>query len=184
MDQGKINVRYAKAFFSLAKEKGLMTALQQDVATVAAVSASSKDFLRLIDSPVIATSGKIKAIKGIFQDKVNALTLNFLVLITQNRREKQIPSIFRDLGDMYRKSMGISSAVLTTARELDASLVEQIRKELESVSGTKVELSQQIDPQLIGGFVLRLDDQQYDASVSTQLKKIKESLLHTEMKNQ
>lgn len=184
MDQSKINVRYAKAFFSMAQEKGLMEALQQDVATIAALSAESNDFLRLIDSPVIATSEKIKAVKTIFQDKVNALTLNFLVLITQNRREKHIPSIFRDLGDMYRKSLGISSALLTTARELDAALVEEIRKELESVSGTKVELSQQIDPDLIGGFVLRLEDQQYDASVSTQLKKIRESLLHTEIKNQ
>jgi F-type H+-transporting ATPase subunit delta len=161
----------------------MIAALQEDVATVAAVCSSSSDFLRLIDSPVISTSGKIKAMKSIFQGKVNDLTLNFLVLITQNRREKQIPSIFRDLGDMYRKSLGISTALLTTARELDASLVEQIRKELESVSGTKVELSQQIDPQLIGGFVLRMDDLQYDASVSTQLKKIKESLLHTELKN-
>ncbi|MGE5393251.1 MAG: ATP synthase F1 subunit delta [Candidatus Saccharibacteria bacterium] len=184
MDQSKINVRYAKAFFSLAQEKAMMAALQQDMATISAVSASSTDFLRLIESPVIATSEKIKAIKSIFQDKVNALTLNFLVLITRNRREKHIPSIFRDLGDMYRKSIGISSALLITAREMDTDLVEQIRKELESISGTKVELSQQIDPQLIGGFVLRLDDQQYDASVSTQLKKIKESLLLTEMKNQ
>ncbi|HLN74251.1 MAG TPA: ATP synthase F1 subunit delta [Prolixibacteraceae bacterium] len=183
MDQSKINVRYAKAFFSLAQEKGLMAALQQDVQTVSAVCASSADFNRLIDSPVISTSGKVKAIKSIFQDKVNALTLNFLALITQNRREKHMPSIFRDLSDMYRKSLGISSAVLTTARELDASLVEQIRKELETLSGNKVELSQQIDPQLIGGFVLRVDDKQYDASVSTQLKRIKESLLHTELKN-
>lgn len=183
MDQSKINVRYAKAFFSLAKEKGLMDALQQDVTTVATVCASSADFNRLIDSPVISTSAKVKVIKTIFQDKVNPLTLNFLALITQNRREKHLPDIFRDLGDMYRQSLGISSAVLTTARKLDDSLVEQIRKELETLSGHKVELSQQIDPQLIGGFVLRVDDQQYDASVSTQLKKIKESLLHTELNN-
>lgn len=183
MDQSKINVRYAKAYFSLAMEKGLTDALQQDVATVAAICASSADFNRLIDSPVISTSAKVKVIKNIFQDKVNPLTLKFLALITQNRREKHMPSIFRDLGDMYRKSLGISLALLTTASELDASLVEQIRKELETLSGNKVELSQEIDPSLIGGFVLRVDDKQYDASVSTQLKKIKESLLHTELKN-
>lgn len=183
MDQSKINVRYAKAFFSLAKEKGLMAELQQDVTTVGAVCASSADFNRLIDSPVISTSAKVKVIKTIFQDKVISLTLNFLALITQNRREKHIPDIFRDLGDMYRQSLGISSAVLTTAKKLDDSLVEKIRKEVETISGNKVELSQQIDPKMIGGFVLRVDDQQYDASVATQLKKIKETLLHTELKN-
>lgn len=182
MDQSKINVRYAKAFFSLAKEKGLIASLQEDVATISAVCASSADFNRLIDSPVLSTSAKVKTIKSIFENKINPLTLNFLALITQNKREKHIPSIFRDLDQMHRQSLGISSAVLTTAKELDAPLVEQIRKEVESVSGTKVELSQKIDPSLIGGFVLRVDDKQYDASVSTQLKRIKESLLQTELK--
>lgn len=184
MDQSKINVRYARAFFSLAVEKGLLAVLQEDMATVSSVCESSSDFNRLIDSPVIATSGKVKAIRSIFEGKVNPLTLNFLVLITQNMRERYIPSIFRDLGEMYRKSLGISSAVITTASAIDASLVEQIRKELETVSGGKVELSQTIDPDLIGGFVLRMDDKQYDASVSTQLKRIKEALLQTEMKRE
>lgn len=184
MDQSKINVRYARAFFSLAKDKGLMSALQEDMATVSAVCESSQDFNRLIDSPVIATSQKVKAIKSIFEGKVNPVTVDFLVLITQNRREKFIPSIFRNLAAMYRKSLGIRSAILTTAEVLDASLAEQIRKELETTLGGHVELSQRIDPDLIGGFVLRLDDRQYDASVSTQLKKMKDRLLHTELKRE
>lgn len=182
MDQSKINVRYAKAIFSLAKEKGLITVLQNDAVTVSAVCQSSSDFGLFIDSPVIPTSGKVKAIKSIFEGKVNPLTLNFLVLITENKREKFIPSIFRDLDSLIRKSQGISTALLTTAKQMDASVVDQIRKDLEIFTGGKVELSQTIDPDLIGGFTLRVDDQQYDASVSTQLKKIKETLLHTELK--
>ena len=182
MDQSKINVRYAKALFSYVQEKGLIAVFKSDAATVMAVCQSSSDFNLFIESPVIPTSGKIKAIKSIFEGKVDPVTLNFLVLITENKREKYIPSIFRNLEDLYRKSEGISSAVLTTAREMDQSVVDQIRQELESVSGGKVELSQTIDPDLIGGFVLRVDDRQYDASVSTQLKRIKETLLHTELK--
>jgi len=182
MDQSKINVRYAKAFFSLAKEKGLTDVLQQDAETVSTVCSSSQDFNILLDSPVIPTSGKIKAIKGIFEGKVHDYTLKFLVMITQNRREKFIPSIFRDLIDLYSKSQGISTAVLTTARPLEQAIVDQIIKELENITAGKVKLSQQIDPGLIGGFVLRVDDKQYDASVSTQLKKIKDTLLQTELK--
>ena len=182
MDQSKINVRYAKAFFSLAKEKGLTDVLQQDAETVSAVCSSSSDFNILLNSPVIPTSGKVKAITGIFEGKVHAYTLKFLVMITQNRREMYIPSIFRDLIDLYRKSQGISSAVLTTARALDKAIIDQIISELEKISGGKVELSQSIDPELIGGFVLRVDDRQYDASVATQLKKIKQTLLDTELK--
>lgn len=182
MDQSLINVRYAKAFFSLAKEKGLTEELQKDATLVSSICNSISDFRVLIESPVISTSGKVKAIQSIFQGKVNPYTLNFLVLITENRREKFIPGIFRDLEELYRKSQGIRTAVLTTAQPMDEALVEQIRKSLESEFGGKVELSQMIDEQIIGGFVLRVDDTQYDASIASQLKKIKEKLLQTELK--
>ena len=65
---------------------------------------------------------------------------------------------------------------------MDEAVVEQIRQSLESEFGGKVALSQVIDDQLIGGFVLRVDDSQYDASIANQLKKIKEKLLQTELK--
>ena len=80
MDQGKINVRYAKAFFSLAKEKDLVSELQNDATLISSVCQSSVDFNSLIDSPIISTSGKIKAIKNIFEAKVNLYSLNFLIL--------------------------------------------------------------------------------------------------------
>jgi F-type H+-transporting ATPase subunit delta len=182
MDQSKINVRYAKAFFSLAKEKGLTVELQKDATLISFVCQSSSDFNILIDSPIIATSGKIKAIKSIFEGKVNLYTQNFLILIAENKREKCIPGIFRNLEDLYRKDAGIKTALLTTAQSLDKAIVEQIRKSLESEIGGKVELSEVIDAKVIGGFVLRVDDNQYDASISTQLKKIKDKLLQTELK--
>jgi F-type H+-transporting ATPase subunit delta len=182
MDQSKINVRYAKAFFSLAKEKDLTEELKKDVSLIFSVCNSISDFIILIDSPIVSTSGKIKAIKGIFEGKVNPLTLNFLILIAENRREKYIPGIFRNLEELYRFNDGIKTAILTTANPLDGGIVEQIRKSLESELGGKVELSQKIDTGLIGGFVLRIDDNQYDASISTQLKKIREKLLQTELK--
>jgi F-type H+-transporting ATPase subunit delta len=71
---------------------------------------------------------------------------------------------------------------LTSAQPLNDSLVIQVQKILETEFNAKVELSQKVDQKLIGGFVLRVEDQQYDASLSTQLKKIREQLLHTELK--
>lgn len=182
MDQSKINVRYAKAFFSLAKEKGLTGEFREDAGLISSVCATSNDFILLIESPLVATSGKIKILKSIFGGKINPLSLNFLALVTENRREKYIPGIFRNLEELYRKEEGIKTAVLTTAKPLDNAIVEQIKKSLESEFGVKVELSQTINNDLIGGFVLRIEDTQYDASVSNQLKKMKEKLLHTELK--
>lgn len=182
MDQSTINVRYAKAFFSLAKEKGLTAELQKDASLISSVCNSISDFIILINSPIVSTSGKIKAIKSIFEGKVNSYSLNFLVLIAENRREKYIPGIFRNLEELYRKEEGIKSAIITTAKPLNENTIEQIRQSLEKKFNVKVELSQVIDAEIIGGFVLRIDDNQYDASISTELKKIKEKLFQTELK--
>jgi F-type H+-transporting ATPase subunit delta len=182
MDQSKINVRYAKAFFSLAKEKGLTLELRKDTELIADICTSSADFGLLLNSPVVKTSRKVKAIQSFFDGKVNILSLNFLTLITENKREKYIPGIFRNLEDLYRQEEGIKSAVMTSSQNIDESILSQIKLILEKEFKSKVELSHKIDERLIGGFVLRVGDQQYDASVSTQLKKIKELLLQTELK--
>ena len=182
MDQSKINVRYAKAFFTLAKEKGLMVELRKDAGLIANVCSTSKDFNQLLESPVIKVSHKVKAIKTIFQGKVNELSVNFLVLITENKREKFIPGIFRNLEELYRQEEGIKTAVFTSAQTVDPSILAQIKQILEKEYQAKVEMSEKVDEDLIGGFILRIDDKQYDASISTQLNKIKEKLLQTELK--
>ncbi len=182
MDQSKINVRYAKAFFELAKEKGLTRELREDAGLITAVCASSSDFNLLLESPVIKTSKKSEAIRRIFEGKIHTLSLNFLMLITNNKRENYLPGIFRNLEDMYRREEGIKSAVLTSAQPLNEALVLQVKGILEKEFSAKVELGQKVDEKLIGGFVLRVEDRQYDASLSTQLKKIREQLLHTELK--
>lgn len=182
MDQSKINVRYAKAFFMLAKDKGLTTELRKDAGLIVEVCATSSDFNILLESPIVKTSQKIKAIQSIFSGKVNILSLNFLVLIAENKREKNIPGIFRNLEELYRREEGIKTAVISSAQPLNESVISQVRQKLETEFKVKVELSQKVNSSLIGGFVLRFDDQQYDASVSTQLKKIREQLLQTELK--
>ncbi len=182
MDQSKINVRYAKAFFTLAKEKGLTLELRKDAGLISSVCESSSDFKLLLESPVIKTSQKSEALKRIFEGKIHALSINFLLLITENKRENYIPGIFRYLEDLYRREEGVKSAVLTSAQPLKVLLVAQIKEILEKEFKSKVELSQKVDEKLIGGFVLRVEDKQYDASLSTQLKKIREQLLHTELK--
>jgi F-type H+-transporting ATPase subunit delta len=182
MDQSKINIRYAKAFFMLAKEKNLTVELRKDAQLIANVCETSSDFILLLESPVIKTSNKVKTIKSIFEGKVNPLMVNFLALIADNNREKYIPGIFRNLEDLYRQEEGIKSVVLTSAQPLDEAVVLQIRKILEKELNAKVEMTQKVNEELIGGYVVRFDDKQYDASIATQIKKVKEKLLQTDLK--
>jgi len=182
MDQSAIAVRYAKAFFATAKEKGLLDAMKTDVLLVSNVCNESIDFTLLLESPIVKTSKKAQLITSIFKGKVNELTMNFLLLITSNKREVHIPGICRNFLGLVRKDQNIKAALLTTASEINSESIKKIEELLGKEMNATIELSTNIKPEIIGGLVLRLDDKQYDASVSTQLKKIKQNLLESELK--
>lgn len=181
MDQSAITVRYAKAFFSTAKEKNLLDKLKTDIQSVLDVCNTSEDFILLLESPIVKTSKKSNLVKTIFEGKVNALTLNFLLLIVQNKREVHIPAICRNFLELTRKDQNIKSAVLTTASEVESDTLKRIESLLRKELNATIELSSQVNPEILGGLVLRLEDKQYDASVATQLKKVKQTLLETEL---
>ncbi len=182
MDQSAITVRYAKAFFSAAKEKDMVEVLKNDINTIFDVCNKSVDFILLLESPVVKTSKKEELIKTIFKGHIHNLALDFLLLITKNKREVHIPGICRNFLDLTRKDQNIKSAILTTATKINPGSINAVEKLLEKELEATIELSVSVKPEIIGGLVLRLDDKQYDASISTQLKKVKQELLETELK--
>ncbi|HDR51482.1 MAG TPA: ATP synthase F1 subunit delta, partial [Mariniphaga anaerophila] len=115
MDESAITVRYAKAVFSLAKENDQLSSLKNDAELIAAVCSQSADFNRFLKNPVAKTSEKIRLIRLIFKKKIDELSLNFLTLITQNKREEFIPAVCRNILSLIREEKNIKTAVLTTA---------------------------------------------------------------------
>lgn len=181
MSLSAIRVRYAKAFFELAKEKKMLNTLKTDIQKVFDVCSLSTDFMNMLESPVIKTSKKAELITTIFKTEIQPLTLNFLVLITNNKRENYIPGISRNFLEMTREDQNIKSAVLVTASEINPKTNDKIRKLLEKELNATVELNCKTEPEIIGGLILRIDDKQYDSSVATRLRKIKQLLLETEI---
>ncbi len=182
MDLSAINVRYAKAFFLTAKEKKLLDVFKTDIQLIYHVCNSSTDFILLLESPVVKVSKKEKLITEIFKGKVHEITLNFLALVVRNKREVNIPGICRNFLDLTRKDQNIRSAQLITATNVKSEIMAKISTLLEKQLKSKIELSGKVDENIIGGLVLRLNDIQYDASVATQIKKIKQKLLESEKK--
>lgn len=182
MDQSKITVRYAKAFFSMGKEKKQLDVLKKDIELIFSVCNESADFKLLLESPVIKTSQKLKLMDAIFKGKIHELSSNFLHMITENKREVHLPGICRNILALYKKDQDVRTVVITSAVSLSPEIIDQIKSKLEDEFKAKIELSEQVDPLLVGGFILRVDDQQLDASIASQLKKIKEKLLQSEIK--
>jgi F-type H+-transporting ATPase subunit delta len=182
MNESIITSRYAKALFSLAKEKDLLNRLKVDIESVLAVCNQSVEFVLFLESPVVKTSKKIKLISEIFSGTIHELSLKFLILIAENKRESYIPGVCRNFLELIRKNMGIKTAVVTTASELSATTYEKVKLILEKEMNSKIELTGKVNPEILGGMILRVDDKQFDASLASQLKKIKTTFLETEIK--
>ena len=181
MDQSKITVRYAKAFFALAKERQMLDVVKKDMEIIKQLALQNGDFLFLIKSPVIKISQKIKLIQSIFNGKIDQISLNFLKLIAENKREAHIPGICHNVLSLYRQDQGVKSAVISSAIPLNEDTLAQVKSQLEATLNARIELDEKVNSKLIGGFVLRVDDRQVDASMATQLRKVKEKLLQTEI---
>lgn len=178
MNDSKIAVRYAKAFFLVAQEKNLLDELRKDIALITTLG-QEKEFGLLVESPVIKVSQKKAAFQSILKGKVNALTLQFLEMITENKREAYILDICRNFNARFMALKGIKPAKVTTALSLDEKQKAKISETIATLFKTEVELTTEENDELIGGFVLRVGDQQIDASVATKLRKLERELLNT-----
>lgn len=177
MDESSISVRYARALYEVSEERGMTDVLKKDTELIANVCSGSAEFMQLLNNPVIRPSRKIQIISLIFKDKIDELTLDFLKLVLQNKRETFLPGICRNILSLIKEARGIKTVMLKTAAEIDEDSLENIAVILEKELGGQVEISARTDPRIIGGMILRIDDKQYDASIAAQLKKIKKELL-------
>jgi F-type H+-transporting ATPase subunit delta len=177
MNESKISVRYAKAIFQLAQEKGMLENVRNDFEMVRLIMKDFVDFNMYLKSPVVKPSKKVNLVNELLKGKISDISLHFLGLVIQNKREDQIESIVRRFTYIYREHKGIKSAVITTAVHLDENLKQKLQTILVSTYKTDVELELKENNSIIGGFILKIQDQQYDASVASELKRMRTTLL-------
>lgn len=177
MNDSSISVRYAKALFSLAKDKEVLEAVNADMENLLSLSNALPEFKLITDSPVISSSDKQKFMTALLGSKVNELTLSLLSLLLTNSRENYLPMIARNFVAKYRESSGVKSAQLSSAIQLDADVVEQFRALVAKKYNAQVEVACDVNPDLLGGFVLQVDDQLMDASVATRLKSFRQEFV-------
>lgn len=179
MSEGKIAVRYAKALFEAASDNGALEKVRGDIEALQVLDNEVPEFRDLLESPVLSTDQKHEIFTIFLKGKVEALSLKFVLLITENKREAFLPSVCRVFNSLYKKDQGIKAAMITTAGALHEPTAIRMKASLEEHYKCNIELETKTKAEIIGGFVLRVDDQQLDASVATQLRKIRKSLDHS-----
>jgi F-type H+-transporting ATPase subunit delta len=180
MNESKISVRYAKALFNLVKEENSLEKHKEDIELLYQCVREIPELKFVIQSPVIKASDKIRVFEESFREGVSPLTLSFLRLVLEHRREENMEGIARYFLTLVRAEQGIRSAELVTAKPVDDALRQSISQLIAKKFNTKVDLHEQVDPSIIGGFVLRVGDQQIDASISSKLKRIKRELIQSQ----
>lgn len=176
MNESKISVRYSKALFQTAVEKNIVDKVMADMNLILEVSKNpeTKEFL---ESPIIPPSKKSTIFTKILKGNVQDVTLSLIDLLLKNGRESFLPSISRAFLHETRVYRGITEAVLTTAVPVDEKLKKQITSLVADTFSTKVELKEVVDPGIIGGFILRVDDNYLDASIKNKLRKVRKELM-------
>lgn len=168
--------RYAKSLMDLALEANQLDAVRKDMKAIEEVCHSNREFDLFLKSPVIKTDKKIQVLKSIFEGKISPLSMSFISLIASKHRESYMPEIAAAFDEQYKANKNIFTAVVTSAKGLDAASREKVMELLRSQMKGEVELVEKINPATIGGFILKIGDRQIDRTVSRQLSNLKKEL--------
>lgn len=173
MSEFRIASRYAKSLLELADEQGVLEEVNKDMQMFSALSNENRDFVLMLKSPVVGHDKKLAILNQVFKKKVHKLTLAIFEILTRKHREAYLPAIAIEFHHQYNVRKGIEEATVTTTFALDAKLRKEFESIVTKISGKEVELTEQVDESLIGGFVLKIGDRQIDDSVSSRLRALK-----------
>lgn len=163
--------RYVKSLLGLAVERKVLEDVHRDMRLFSEACAMSRPLTLLLQNPIIKHDQKLEVLKKIFSGKVHSLTIAFFEIITRKNRESILVSVASEFHNAYNEYKGIGKGTVTTAIPLDAGERAEFEKLVKTYSDRKqIELIEKVDPDLLGGFVLKVGDRQVDASIKSKLK--------------
>jgi F-type H+-transporting ATPase subunit delta len=165
-------LRYAKATLSLAKEKGLADKVNDDLLLINKTVSENSDLSEMLHNPIIKSNTKKTALNQIFAKKTEGITMNLINLLIENKRLPLLTLVAKEYLILYNELKGVEVASVTSAVPLTKELEAKILKKIKQISDKKITLKNIIDTSIIGGFILRVGDKQFDSSVSNQLNSL------------
>lgn len=172
MKQPRVASRYAKSILDLANEQDCLNATLADMELIQSIGNESSDLRYLLSSPIVKADKKQAILKAVFEGKISKLTASFIDLITVKRREQLLLEIAASFVQQYRVLNNIRTAEVRSAVKLDEGIRKQIIERI-TQDAASVELTEIVDPELLGGFVVRVGDLQIDASVANSIRDLK-----------
>jgi len=165
-------IRYAKAILETAVSTGKANQVNDDMKSIIAAVNSSPDLKDFLASPIITSEVKMNVLSEVF-GSVQADTKSLFRLLQENKRFQILEAIATQFNVQFDEMNGVEVAKVTTAFPIPADLEAKILAKATAMSTKKITIQNTVDPSIIGGFILRIGDKQYNASVSNRLQELK-----------
>ncbi|HMC00936.1 MAG TPA: ATP synthase F1 subunit delta [Flavobacteriaceae bacterium] len=165
-------IRYAKAVLSLASKENKAESVNDDMKLIVDTLAKNEDLHNALQSPVVRSSVKKSIVLSVFSD-ITSNTENLIDTLITNKRINFLSDVASKYIQVYNELRGSQVATVTTAVEITDDLKTIVLEKVKELTGKKAELKNVIDKSILGGFILRVGDIQYNASISNQLNKLR-----------
>ncbi|HEU4735882.1 MAG TPA: ATP synthase F1 subunit delta [Solirubrobacterales bacterium] len=166
---------YAEALFDVAKEKGKLDAIRDELAQFVDAVDGNRELQVFFFSPYFSSAEKVAGLKRAVSD-ADAELLNFLELLIEKQRMPEIFRIRRQLDEFWKQENRRIDVTVTSAVTLEPAVVEKVGEEIERQTGQKVDLSSRVDAEILGGIVLQVGNKVLDASIRSRLEKLRKSV--------
>lgn len=174
MNNPRLAQRYAKSLVDLSIEMDQFDAVHNDVLFLQYIIKSSREFVVMLNSPIIKADKKYKIIDAVTQGKVSKISQTFIKLLCNKNREANLPGIVTSFLSQYNKIKGLHNAKLTTATPLSESMINTFVSKIKTSSSIEnLTLETEVDEKLIGGFILEMEGKLIDASILRDLNDVK-----------
>lgn len=182
MIENAVARRYAQAFFAIASEKNLIDQLEQELQQVVETIKSNNELRILMDHQLVAPQDKKAMVEQVFSGAISETTLHFLDFIIDKYRITYLQGIYEAFIVYANEARNIADAQVKSAATLSDDEIKAIEQNLVKVTGKNVRLSNEVDPSLIGGVVVRIGDKVIDGSIHRRLDRLKENLMQIQVK--
>lgn len=177
MNETPVAMRYARALIQAAEERDALDRVREDLEGLLDLIRESQDLRAFLSDPLIYPEQKRTAVRRLFSGRIGDLTLNFLLLLCDKRRERGLENIIRSFLTQLDDRRGLTTAYVRTARELSQDQRARLAQRLSAWSGKQVRLDVEVDAGLKAGFVTRMGDHVFDATLEAQLNRMRQRLV-------
>jgi F-type H+-transporting ATPase subunit delta len=174
----KVAKRYASALFAVANRMGKSDTVQRDLATLIGLWNQTPALQRMMESPLIPGERKDALVDQLFGKDYDELTRSFLHLLVDKRREEVLPAVYEEYLRLADVAAGLVRAEAVVAVPLEDAQRSALVQSLQERTGKRVELNVDVDPLILGGIVVRMQDNVIDGSVRGALERLREQMLH------